>query len=72
MPIERRQKLRPAADSGVKGLSNAELDKAIRELNAKVEALMAERQARHMGRLQPGTSNGSNEGGDQLADRDRR
>lgn len=70
MTIERREKLRPAADSEIKGLSNAELDKAIRELNAKVEALMAERQARHMGGLQLGTSTGSNEGGEQLTDRD--
>lgn len=46
MNPERRNKPRPILDSSHTGMSNAELDAAIRELNRKVEVLMAERRAR--------------------------
>lgn len=51
MDSERRLRPRPAVDSA-KGLSNAELDKAITELKEKVKAFMAERDARHNGNMQ--------------------
>ena len=44
---ERRSKPRPVLDSKHSTMSNAELDAAIKELNQKVEALMAERRARN-------------------------
>ncbi|MFC0254469.1 hypothetical protein [Massilia consociata] len=46
MNPERRSKPRPILDSSHTGMSNAELDAAIRELNRKVEVLMAERRSR--------------------------
>lgn len=47
MNSERRSRPRPILDSSHTGMSNAELDAAIRELNRKVAVLMAERQARN-------------------------
>ena len=47
MTIERRSRPRPVLDSSHTAMSNAELDAAIRELNQKVAALMAERRSRH-------------------------
>lgn len=47
MVTERRSKPRPVLDSSHTAMSNAELDAAIRELNRKVAALMAERRSRH-------------------------
>lgn len=61
MTPERRQRPRPVADS-VKGLSNAELDKAIRELKEKVKTLMAERDARQNGNMQSDVPPNSLEG----------
>lgn len=52
MTPERRKRPRPAVDLILRKLSNAELDKAIRELNDKVRALMEEPDARHGGNLQ--------------------
>lgn len=45
---ERRSRPRPVLDSKNSTMSNAELDAAIRELNKKVEALMAERRSRNI------------------------
>ena len=48
---ERRNKPRP--DHGAVRMTSSELDAAIKELNAKVQLLMAERQSRQRAEDQP-------------------
>lgn len=58
MPFERRSRKRLLTDdspSSYKGMSTAELDVAIKELNEKVSRLLAERRARTGGNMQSST-----------------